>query len=44
VDVENRNYVAVTLEDDPGAALYQAQGRYLYFSPDEIEPMAERTT
>jgi len=44
VDVENRNYVAVTLEDDPGAALYQAQGRYLYFSPDEIEPMAESTT
>jgi hypothetical protein len=41
VDVENRNYVAVTLEDDPAADLYQAQGRYLYFSPDELEPLAE---
>ena len=41
LDVENRNYVAVTLEDDPGADLYQAQGRYLYFSPDEVEPLEE---
>ena len=41
VDVENRNYVAVTLEDDPAADLHQAQGRYLYFSPDELEPLAE---
>jgi hypothetical protein len=44
VDVENRNYVAVTLEDDPAADLYQAQGRYLYFSPDELEPLAERAS
>ncbi len=44
LDVENRNYVAVTLEDDPGADLYQAQGRYLYFSPDEVEPLTESTT
>ena len=41
VDVENRNYVAVTLADDPAADLYQAQRRYLYFSPDELEPLAE---
>lgn len=44
LDVENRNYVAVTLEDDPGADLYQAQGRYLYFSPDEVVPLAENAT
>jgi hypothetical protein len=44
VDVENRNYVAVTLEDDPAADLYQAQGRYLYFSPDELEPLAENAS
>jgi len=41
LDVENRNYIAVTLDDDPGADLYQAQGRYLYFSPDEVEPLVE---
>jgi hypothetical protein len=44
VDVENRNYVAVTLEDDPAADLYQAQGRYLYLSPDELEPLAENAS
>jgi hypothetical protein len=44
VDVENRSYVAVTLEDDPAADLYQAQGRYLYFSPDELEPLAENAS
>ena len=44
LDVENRNYVAVTLEDDPGSDLYQAQGRYLYFSPDEVEPLTESAT
>lgn len=44
LDVENRNYIAVTLEDDPGADLYQAQGRYLYFSPDEVEPLMESAT
>ncbi|MHB8384005.1 MAG: hypothetical protein ACYDC3_16875, partial [Candidatus Binataceae bacterium] len=29
LDVDDRNYIAVTLEDDPGADLYQAQGRFL---------------
>jgi len=38
-DVENQNYLAVTLEDDPAAELYQWHGRYLYFSPDEVEPL-----
>lgn len=38
-DVESRNYLAVTLEDDPAAELMQWHGRYLYFSPDEVEPL-----
>jgi len=29
--------LAVTLADDPGADLRREQGRFLYFSPDEIE-------
>ena len=40
VDVENNNYLAVTLEDDPAADLYQSHGRFLYFQPDEVEPLA----
>jgi hypothetical protein len=41
-DVEDQNYLAVTLEDDPAAELYQSHGRFLYFQPDEVEPMEER--
>ncbi|MGO9061986.1 MAG: hypothetical protein ACLQU2_32145 [Candidatus Binataceae bacterium] len=40
VDVENNNYLAVTLEDDPAADLYQSHGRFLYFQTDEVEPVA----
>jgi hypothetical protein len=39
LDVENRQYLAVTLEDDPAAEFYQWHGRYFYFSPDEVEPL-----
>ena len=39
VDVDNNNYLAVTLEDDPAADLYQSHGRFLYFQPDEVEPV-----
>jgi hypothetical protein len=38
-DLEDRIYVAVTLEDDPGADLHRAYGRFFYFSPDEIVPI-----
>jgi hypothetical protein len=38
-DLENRAYVAVTLDDDPGADLRQAHGRFFYFSPDEVRPI-----
>jgi hypothetical protein len=40
-DVEDKNYLAVTLEDDPAAELYQSHGRFLYFQPDEVEPLEE---
>jgi hypothetical protein len=36
-DVEANAHVAVILVDDPGADLRREQGRFLYFSPDEIE-------
>ena len=37
-DVDGANHVAVTLDDDEAADLHQAHGRFLYFSPEEIEP------
>jgi hypothetical protein len=39
-DVDNNEYLAVTLEDDPGAELHQSHVRFLYFYPDEVEPLA----
>jgi len=39
IDVENRRYLAVTLEDDPAAEFHQWHGRYFYFAPDEVEPL-----
>ncbi len=39
LDVENNPYLAVSLEDDPAADLHEWYGRYLYFSPDEVEPL-----
>lgn len=38
-DVEERGYLAVTLEDDPASDLHVMHGRYLYFDPAEVEPM-----
>jgi hypothetical protein len=38
-DVDDRPYLAVTLADDPAADLHQWHGRFLYFSPDEVEPV-----
>ena len=38
-DVEDRDCLAVTLDDDPAADLLRWQRRYLYFHLDEIEPM-----
>lgn len=38
-DVEGDKHVAVVVDDDPAADLHEWYGRYLYFSPDEIEPL-----
>jgi hypothetical protein len=37
-DLENRVYLAVTVEGDPGADLHEAYGRFFYFFPDEVHP------
>jgi hypothetical protein len=39
LDVDDTTYLAVTLADDPAADLQAAHGRFLYFSPDEVEPV-----
>jgi hypothetical protein len=36
-DVENRVYIAVTVEDDPAADIQGRVGRFFYFYPDELE-------
>ena len=38
-DVDGRSYLAVTLDDDLGADLYAANGRFRYFDPSEVEPL-----
>jgi hypothetical protein len=38
LDVDGNRYLAVTLDEDPAADLQRWHGRYLYFSPDEVEP------
>ncbi len=38
-DVDGDSHVAVTLADDLAADLHRWHGRFLYFSPDEIEPL-----
>ncbi|WP_412537725.1 hypothetical protein R8Z50_17825 [Longispora sp. K20-0274] len=43
LDVDDVRYLAVTLDDDPAADLHRWHGRYLYFSPDEVEPLAPAT-
>jgi hypothetical protein len=38
-DVDGRDHLAVLLDDDPGQDLAMVQGRFLYFAPDEVEPI-----
>jgi hypothetical protein len=40
-DVEGNQHVGVVVEDDPAADLHDWYGRYLYFAPDEVEPLSE---
>jgi hypothetical protein len=35
-DVDGSVHLAVTVEGDPGADLWRAQGRFRYFQPDEV--------
>jgi hypothetical protein len=39
LDVDGNTHVAVTLDDDPGAEISAAHGRFRYFSPDELAPL-----
>ncbi len=39
-DVDGQVHLAVTPEDDPAADLQRNHGRFLYFAPDEVEPIA----
>jgi len=40
-DVDGLVHVAVTPEHDPAADLQRSHGRFLYFAPDEIEPIGQ---
>jgi hypothetical protein len=42
-DVDGSTHVAVVLEADPAAELQEWYGRYLYFAPEELEPMGPLT-
>ncbi len=41
-DVDGELHVAVTLDDDPATAELRWQGRYLFFHPDEVEPLVDQ--
>ncbi|MEU1594784.1 hypothetical protein ABZ468_18385 [Streptomyces sp. NPDC005708] len=40
-DVDDTVYLAVTVEDDPGADIRRVQGTFLYFRPDEVTPLED---
>lgn len=40
-DVDGGTHLAVTVDDDPAADLHDWYGRYLYFGPDEVQPLDE---
>jgi hypothetical protein len=39
VDVDDRVYLAVTVDDDPGQELMRETGRYLFFFAHEVQPI-----
>jgi hypothetical protein len=41
-DVDGQQYVGVIVEDDPDVEMPDSYGRYLYFAPDEVEPIDAR--
>jgi len=38
-DLEDRFYVAVTVNDDPATEMHEWYGRAFFFDPDEVEPV-----
>jgi hypothetical protein len=40
-DLEGGCHVAITVDGDPATELYEMQGRFYYFHPDEIEPLTD---
>ncbi|MFB8003061.1 hypothetical protein [Nocardia sp. NPDC056000] len=38
-DVDGQAHIGVVIENDPAADLHEWYGRYLYFAPDEVEPV-----
>ncbi len=43
-DVDDNTHVAVVLDDDPAADLHEWYGRYLYFAPEELQPLDTAVT
>lgn len=41
LDVDGSRFLAVTVDDDPGAELHHWYGRLRHFRPDEVEPMVD---
>ncbi len=39
LDVDGSHFLAVTVDDDPGAELHHWYGRLRHFRPDEVEPL-----
>jgi hypothetical protein len=39
-DVDGKVHIAVTPADDPDADIQRGHGRFLYFAPDELEPVS----
>ncbi|MEV8032395.1 hypothetical protein [Streptomyces sp. NPDC086182] len=40
-DLDGETHLAVVVDDDPGTDVRRAQGRFLYFKPDEVTPLRE---
>jgi hypothetical protein len=42
LDVDGNTHVAITIDDDPGADISAAHGRFRYFDPEELEPLPDQ--
>jgi hypothetical protein len=41
-DVDGQTHVAVSVDDDPATEELMWQGRYLFFQPDEVQPLLDQ--